>query len=452
MNHSLFLTTQERLFNKMSSVSDFEFGHVLDKMDTITLATVLLAVAITYRLMRCFYCRVVLYHNPATSSIRYKSPVDGRIKEMPLDQMIKITCPALSDPKQNVYYPHPLLFNGHLQTIYASFYANYLMKPKCTFVRELLDTKDGGVISLDWARTPLPRAGGTPYVLILHGLTGGSHETYIQDLIVKLEEYDYTSVVMNFRGCAETEVKTPQLYSCSYTEDVNLAIQHIIKKDPGAIIFGVGFSLGSNVLTKYCGQMGSNCPLVGLASVGNPYDMLGGQRNLRRSIMGKFYLWGLGKNLKRFFFKYITLTRHERAFRNSEWLDIDALRNAKDVKEFDSIATSKLFKYKTVNEYYRHGSSVVDIPYIRIPSLFFSSEDDPICPKEVFPFEEVYCNPNAILATTTLGGHLGWFKSGWDSIIPRERWSSLPISQFVHTIIEVTLINSLGFLYPWIII
>ena len=171
---------------------------------------------------------------------------------------------------------------------------------------------DGGIISLDFANKPKSSQNASrnntktrpPFVLILHGLTGGSHETYIQDLIVKLNDFDYNCVVMNFRGCAETKVITPQLYSCSFTDDVKLAVDYLLKLDPLAVIFGVGFSLGSNVITKYAGQLGSNCPLVGLASIGNPYDMLGGQRNLARSVMGKFYLWGLGMNLKRFFFKY----------------------------------------------------------------------------------------------------------------------------------------------------
>ena len=95
-----------------------------------------------------------------------------------------------------------------------------------------------------------------------------------------------------------------------------------------------------------------------------------------------------------------------------------------------------------MNEYYRHGSCVVDIPYLEIPSLFLSSNDDPICPREVFPYEEINSNPNTILATTSMGGHLGWFRSGFDNIIPRERWFPKPISQFIHTIIEVIIINS----------
>lgn len=49
--------------------------------------------------------------------------------------------------------------------------------------RQLLEFEDGGNASLDWAvpLTPLPE--DTPTLVILHGLTGGSHENYIRGLL-----------------------------------------------------------------------------------------------------------------------------------------------------------------------------------------------------------------------------------------------------------------------------
>ena len=301
LNASIPICNSLNILNCIPTISG-----VGSPLDLFSLSILMLSVGFVFRLVNN-YSRVTLFHHPVTRKIKYRSPLDGNIKEMPLDQMLQITCPALCDAREGRFYPHLLLFNGHLQTIYATLYAKFLMKPKVKFNREILNTQDGGIISLDWTikdRETVVKNGTTPYVLILHGLTGGSHESYIQDLIVELQQFDYNCVVMNFRGCADTKVLTPQLYSCSYTDDVNITVRHIMAKDPSAAIFGVGFSLGSNVITKYAGQLGTNCPLVGLASIGNPYDMLGGQRNLQRSLMGKFYLWGLGKNLKRFFFKF----------------------------------------------------------------------------------------------------------------------------------------------------
>lgn len=46
-----------------------------------------------------------------------------------------------------------------------------------------MEFANGGVASLDWAvpLTPLPE--DTPTLVILHGLTGGSHENYIRGLL-----------------------------------------------------------------------------------------------------------------------------------------------------------------------------------------------------------------------------------------------------------------------------
>jgi predicted alpha/beta-fold hydrolase len=110
---------------------------------------------------------------------------------------------------------------------------------------------------------------------------------YVQELIVEVAKFGYNSVVMNYRGCAGTAVVTPQLYSGGFTEDVRECIKHILKRDPALILAGVGFSLGANIMTKYCGEEATNCPLIACISVCNPYDLMIGVRALHRTWMGK---------------------------------------------------------------------------------------------------------------------------------------------------------------------
>lgn len=54
-----------------------------------------------------------------------------------------------------------------------------------------MEFANGGVASLDWAvpLTPLPE--DTPTLVILHGLTGGSHENYIRGLLQIVNIYIY---------------------------------------------------------------------------------------------------------------------------------------------------------------------------------------------------------------------------------------------------------------------
>ncbi|KAJ3318941.1 hypothetical protein HDV06_006930 [Boothiomyces sp. JEL0866] len=367
-----------------------------------------------------------LFHSTKTADIRYKSPITKEVKSLQLHQMIKLTCPSL----QTYFFPHPLLINGHLQTFHASIFADYVFEPKVKFHRQVVNTPDGGVISLDWTDLPKENSKRTPYLFILHGLTGGSHETYVQDLVIEAKKYGYASIVMNFRGCSETPVKSAQLYSGSFTGDVELSIQEIKRRDPSAVLFGVGFSLGSNVIVKYAGKMGANCPLIGVVSIGNPYDFLGSLRALHRSWLGRYlYSIKMGQNLARL------LNKHHHAFKDCEWLDMNQVNKATTIVEFDAAATSKGFGYKTVHEYYRFGSCAIDIPYITVPTLLLTALDDPISNCEVIPYYEIESNPNVVLATTGAGGHLGWFKIS-PELVPTQRWFAKPVAEFIHSIFE----------------
>ena len=351
------------------------------------------------------------------------------IDKLSLSEIIAGYCPTLSNTR-SIYSPHFFLLNGHFQTIYSGLFTK-IFKNQIEYIRELVDTPDGGVISLDWTEKPGLSDKTTFYIFIMHGLTGGSHESYVQDLIIESKKYGYKCVVMNFRGCSETPVKTPQLYCGSFTSDVDVAVKHIIKTDHNAKIFGVGFSLGANILTKYVGQQGQNSLLVGLVSIGNPYDLLGTYRAVERTIIGRnLYIPRMGYNLLK------VIRRHTSAFINTSWFDLKELEKTKTVLEYDEVTTRRCFGYKTVHEYYRFGSCVIDIPYIDIPTLFLTALDDPIAVAEVIPYFEIKANPNTILATTEKGGHLGWFVATPGYILPHKRWFPKPVMEFVDAIIK----------------
>ena len=393
----------------------------------------------TIALRQYCYCRVTVIFNKKPAKISYTSPISRKIKEISLDKLVSLSCPSL----KKGFICHPLLFDRNLHTIWTCIFADYIAVKKVQFERELISAPDGGIISLDWTKQPGQTSEGraklrtpqnpTVYLFICHGLTGGSHETYVQELADRVKrDYGYESIVMNFRGCSGTEVKTPQLYAGSYTGDVELSIRHIQKRDPTAVLIGVGFSLGSNVITKYSGQKGKNCPFIGMVSIGNPYDFLGISRAIHRTFIGTyFYSAALSRSLIRMFSKHINV------FNNAEWLDLDEIMSSKTVQEFDAAATIKQFGYATVHEYYRFGSCAQDIPYIRVPALFLTALDDPISQSEVIPYIEFASNPFTVFIATRLGGHLGWFEASWESLLPQNRWFTKPVGEFIHTIAEV---------------
>jgi predicted alpha/beta-fold hydrolase len=122
----------------------------------------------------------------------------------------------------------------------------------------------------------------SPIVIINHGLTGGSHESYVRNIVVWLTKPvsqgglgaraavvnvsnplppSHASLTAQFRGCARTPLTSPHLYCSGSTLDVHTATMFMTHLYPEAPIFGVGFSLGAALMTRYLGEQGDKCRL-----------------------------------------------------------------------------------------------------------------------------------------------------------------------------------------------
>lgn len=140
---------------------------------------------------------IKIAHHPETVPIQLANNTS-----VPFHEYLAQTCPSLFGPKAH-YSPTPYLRNKHLQTIYAAFYEGSSTRNDITYerykirskkknlpfltiirlVRQILEFANGGVASLDWAVPLTPLEEDTPTLVILHGLTGGSHESYIRGLL-----------------------------------------------------------------------------------------------------------------------------------------------------------------------------------------------------------------------------------------------------------------------------
>lgn len=57
-------------------------------------------------------------------------------------------------------------------------------------------------------------------------------------------------------------ITSQQLYSAGHTDDIRLALMYISNLYPKAPLLGLGFSLGSNVMTRYIAEEGEKSRLV----------------------------------------------------------------------------------------------------------------------------------------------------------------------------------------------
>ncbi|KAL1324655.1 hypothetical protein HN51_034820 [Arachis hypogaea] len=309
--------------------------------------------------------------------------------------------PALSHVLSRPYHPFPFLgWNRHIETISASFYRSI---PDIRLRRQCLRTQDGGAVALDWVsgddrRLP-PDA---PLLILLPGLTGGSGDSYVRHMLNKARSKGWRVVVFNSRGCGDSPVTTPQFYSASFLGDIREVVAHVTGRYPNANVYAVGWSLGANILVRYLGQEGYNCPLSGAVSLCNPFNLVVADEDFHKGF-NNVYDKALAKSLRTIFNKHALLFEDIGGEYN-----IPMAANAKSVREFDDGLTRVSFGFKSVDEYYSSSSSSDTVKHVQTPLLCIQAANDPIAPARGIPREDIQENPNCLLIVTPKGGHLGW--------------------------------------------
>lgn len=100
----------------------------------------------------------------------------------------------------------------------------------------------------------LPSDDTRPMLIALHGLSGGSHEVYLRHCLAPLidatGEQRWEACVVNSRGCAMHKITSNILFNARATWDCRQMVKWLRKTFPNRPLFGIGFSLGANILTN----------------------------------------------------------------------------------------------------------------------------------------------------------------------------------------------------------
>lgn len=399
---------------------------MVDELGILWLPIGLAIAAILVALHTCYKSTTPLLHhthinNPssvATSTIPIGAP--GLMRTPAIVSSILNDAAFRYRIKQ--FQPPWWLASGHLQTMFSA--KGWHIASPVKYQRQLLPViaappgRYDGTIALDWTIPPdnEPYDDDTPIAVVLHGLTGGSHEPYVLRMIHELLRYKLTdqshtstkrmrAVVINARGCGGSTLMSGQAYCGAMTADARQAIIHIRSLHPRAPLVGIGFSLGANILTKYVCEEGDTCALIAAAVLANPWDLLQSCRVLNGGWFSRqIYAKTLAANLVRLFQK------HKAAFANESNINFDELSQCVTVRDFDECVTRRTFGYASVDDYYRDGSSAQYVPGCRRPLLCLNALDDPISPEDAIPVDEIRNNKWCVLVTTKSGGHsMDWF-------------------------------------------
>lgn len=315
-------------------------------------------------------------------------------------------CPSFKE-----YRPTPWLFNGHLSTVFS---VKFRTLPTINFERVILPVDErGGTIAMDWNERPRP---SQPILLILHGLTGGSHNPYVRWMVkIASSRLNICCVVAHARGCGNSKLTSPQSFCAAHTDDIRKAVKYIRSLiDEQTPIFAVGYSLGAGTLTKYLGEEGEQCPLKGAVICCASYDMHKTTQKLESTFYHNLYNQTLTKNLIDY------LRSHEEQFTRKDSdvnLNLASAYQSRTIREYDHHVIIPQYGFRSVSHFYDEASPKCFLESIRIPSLILSAIDDPICPIEGLPFEHVQNNSFLIGLLTSEGGHVSHAQGWWPTSI-----------------------------------
>lgn len=90
----------------------------------------------------------------------------------------------------------------------------------------------------------------TPMLVCLHGLSGGSHEVYLREVLAPIVDKGWAACVVNGRGCAMSKITTPRLFNARSTWDLRQTVLYLREIYPNRPLYAVGYSMGANILTS----------------------------------------------------------------------------------------------------------------------------------------------------------------------------------------------------------
>lgn len=289
----------------------------------------------------------------------------------------------------NEFVPLQPLMTPWLQTVLGTLHFG---KPQPSTI-SFLTLADGDRLALATSQ-PLAWTSGDRIIVLVHGLTGSDHSSYMLRLTERFNTLGASTVRVNLRGCGPGHGMARFPYHSGRSDDLRQVLSHLAAEYPGSPVTLIGVSLGGNIVLKLAGEDGPN-PTGGLdqvVAVSPPIDL--GRCSLR--------LQGPGWFFDRYFVK--TLTRSLAHY--SEVTRLSVQRKLVRLWDIDEHLIAPSCGFTGAADYHTQASARPFLHQITVPTLVLNSWDDPvICPDSM---REATWSRSADLVFTETGGHVGF--------------------------------------------
>jgi predicted alpha/beta-fold hydrolase len=291
----------------------------------------------------------------------------------------------------NSYRPAWFLRNGHVNTIYPTFFRK---NPILPFVRHRLITDDNDFLDID-----LLSNDNSQLAILCHGLEGSSQSKYMLGTAAHLYSHGWDIAAVNYRGCSGEMNRQKILYNSGATYDLDRIVREYVDQYDELVL--VGFSLGGNLVLKYMGDgLYSNADRIkACVSVSVPVDLKAGCLTISKP-SNFIYEYKFLKSLK----EKVRLksVQYPKAY------NLNALDSVKTLYDFDNTYTGPIHGYRDAYDYYAKCSARPFLKNVIKPTLIINALDDPFLPEACYPYKEINENENLSGLFPNYGGHVGF--------------------------------------------
>ncbi|CAM9293233.1 unnamed protein product [Ectocarpus fasciculatus] len=321
----------------------------------------------------------------------------------------------------------PWLLSGDMQTLFP-FLA---FRPKPTvylrrWVRVPLDSSnaklrsvegDFEAVAVDWAQgRGAPVTGPKVALVILSGLTGGSREGYMLDLVNSATARGWDCFVVIGRGLASTPCHSGSVFHGARTSDF-VAVAKAVRSflPPKTTICGVGLSMGAILLCNaMCKGKTENIIDAGVSISACLDPCYNADFSHSVDLWQPFLVLGMKQNL------LSTIKPFHHVISHLGENAVDILNGCSNVVDLDTHFFPAMNNFKGRDEFYANSVPATQhYEDLRIPLLAVHAADDPIVHADTHPrpgtedeggnsFSKKGSNSSFISLVTTTGGHVGW--------------------------------------------